>query len=264
MRPATFSFAVLLICSTAAAAQDVTIISKVTRSDGSSATTTSYMSGDHARWSGGEGEVIIDAKAGTMTTLDNKKKTYYVTTRQDMDAAAAKMQEQMNSPEVKKAQEAMKNLPPEQRKQMEAAMGSMFTFDVQKVGTSRKIAGYNCDDWTVKMGQMSTTEECITNEVKFPLMAWDMYKSYMNVMQTMMSAMGPMGKNMAAMQEQFKKMKGFPLATKTTVSIMGRKSVHSSEVTEIKSGPIPASAWEVPAGYTKVDNPMTKALARSR
>ena len=265
MRLMTISFAVLFACcSLTAAAQGIIITSRVTRDDGASTTTTSYISEDHARWSSGEGEVIVDARAGQMTTLDNKKKTYYVTTRQDMDAAAAKMQEQMNSPEMKKAQESMKNLPPEQRKQMEAAMGSMFSFDVQKVGTSRKIAGYNCDDWTVTMGKMSRTEECITNEVKFPVQAWDMYRSFSDSIKTLMTSMGPMGANMEKMQEQFKKMKGFPLASKTTVNIMGRKSVTSTEVTDIKNGPIPASAWDIPAGFTKVDNPMKKMLTRGR
>ena len=58
-----------------------------------------------------------------MTTIDNKKKEYYVITKQDMEAMKAKMQEQMNSPEMKKAQEQMKNLPPEMQKKMEAMMG---------------------------------------------------------------------------------------------------------------------------------------------
>ncbi|PYQ48590.1 MAG: hypothetical protein DMF59_15575, partial [Acidobacteria bacterium] len=247
-----------------AAAQSVTIVSKVTRDDGPPSTTTSYISEDHARWSGGEGEVIIDAKTGQMITLDNKKKTYYITTRKDVDDLAAKMKEHMNSPEMKRAQEAMKNLPPDQRKQMEAAMGSMFTFDVQKLGNSRKIAGYNCDEWSVTMGQMSKTVECVSTEVKFPPLAWNVYKSFTDSMKSLTTAMGPMAANMEKMQEQFKKMKGFPLASKTTVNVMGRKSVTSSEVTEIKHSPIPASAWDVPAGYTKIDNPMTKAFSRGR
>jgi len=264
MRTTCFSFIVLLVCASAAA-QSVTIVSRVTHDDGSpAATRTSYISEDHARWAAGDSDVIIDAKTGSMITLDNKKKTYYVTTRKDMDELAAKMKERMNSPEMKKAQEQMKNLPPEQRKQMEAAMGSMFAFDVQKTGTSRKIAGYNCDDWIVTMGRMTRTEECITNEVKFPVQAWDMYRNFADSMKTMMGAMGPMAASMDKMQEQFKKMKGFPLATKTTVDVMGRKSVTSSEVTEIKHGSIPASAWDVPAGYAKIDNPMTKAFERGR
>jgi hypothetical protein len=65
------------------------------------------------------------------------------------------------------------------------------------------------------------------------------------------------------MFEDLKKMKGFPLAKTTTVDVMGHKSVTTSEVTEIKRSAISASAWEIPAGYTKVDNPMLKSLDRS-
>jgi len=116
----------------------------------------------------------------------------------------------------------------------------------------------------MKMGQMSTTEECLTNDLQYPAQAWTMYKNFAETMQSAMSAMGPMAKNMGSMQEQFKKMKGFPLATTTTVDIMGRKMVSTSEVTEVRKGPVPSSAWEVPSGYTKVDNPMLTAMTRSR
>ena len=43
---------------------------------------------------------------------------------------------------------------------------------------------------------------------------------------------------------------------------MGRRSVVTTEVTTIKYGAIPASAFEIPAGYSKVDNPMMKSLDR--
>lgn len=265
MRATAISFAILLTASILAADQGLTIVSKVTRDDGTTSTSTSYIGEEHIRWSGGaEGEVIIDSKAGQMTTIDNKKKTYFITTRQDVDAMAAKIQEQMNSPEMKRAQEAMKNLPPEQRQRMEAAMGSMFTMDVHKLDTSRTIAGYKCDDWAVNMGQMSKTVECVTNDLKFPPQAWTMYRSMADSMKSLMGAMGPMRANMDSMTEQMKKIKGFPLATKTTTSILGRTSVTSSEITEIKNGSIPSSAWDIPAGYTKIDNPMTKAMARGR
>jgi hypothetical protein len=32
------------------------------------------------------------------------------------------------------------------------------------------------------------------------------------------------------------------------------------EVTEVRHQPIPASTWEAPAGFSKVDNPMLKGL----
>jgi len=255
--------AVLLFTTFPAMAADLTIVSNVTRDGGPAETRTSYISSDHVRMSQPEGnEAIVDLKTGQMTVLDGRKKTYYVVTRQDMDAMAAKMQEHMNSPEVKQAQEKMKNLPPDVQKKMDAAMGGMFAVDVQKSGTTRTIAGYKCEGWTVAIGQFSKSQECLTGELKFPAQTWEMYRSYADSMKNMMAAMGPMAKNMAAMQEQFKKMKGFPLANTTTTNIMGRRSVTTSEVTSIKEGAIPPSAWEIPAGYTKVDNPMLKALDR--
>jgi hypothetical protein len=242
-------------------ATDLTIVSKVSRNDGPPQTTTSYISDDHVRMSSSEGhEMIVDFKTGQMTTLDHKKKTYYVTTRQDMDTFAARMKEQMNSPEMKKAQEQMKNMPAEQQK----AMSGMFTVDVHDAGTSRKVAGYTCENWVMKMGQMSTTEECLTNDLQYPAQAWTMYKNFSDSMRSAMSAMGPMAQSASSMGEQLKKMKGFPLARNTTVDIMGRKMVSTNEVTEVRKGSVPASAWDVPSGYTKVDNPMLASMARSR
>ena len=257
----------ILLFSTAlsVSAQDLTIVSKVTHDGGPAKTAISYISSDHVRMSqGDDAETIVDMRSGQMTTLDDKKKTYYITTRQDMDAFAAKMRDQMNSPEMKNAQQAMKKISPEDQKKMDAAMSSMFAVDVRDTGTTRKVAGYTCENWKVTMGQFSTTEECLTNDLKFPAQAWTMYRGFADSMKSVMSSMGPMAKSAASMQEQFKKMKGFPLANKTTIDIMGHKSVSSSEVTEVRRGPIPASAWDIPSGYTKVDNPMLKAMARSR
>ncbi|MGZ7031714.1 MAG: DUF4412 domain-containing protein [Thermoanaerobaculia bacterium] len=246
-------------------ADDLTITQKVTKDGGAPTTTTSYISSDHVRMSAGDGnETIIDAKSGDMTIIQTAKKEYYVITRADMDAMAAKIKEQMNSPEMKKAQEQMDNLPPDQKAKMEAMMGGMFAVEVRKTGTTRKIAGYNCENWTVSIGQFSKSEECITNDLKFPVSAWEAYKSYADTMKTMMAAMGPMAKSAQKMADQFKQMKGFPIANTTTTDVMGHKSVNTSEVTAVKYGPIPASAWEIPAGYTKVDNPMTKAMERRR
>jgi hypothetical protein len=250
---------VILSTALPAIAEDLTIVSKVTHDGGPAETSTSYISSDHVRMSQPDGnEAIVDLKSGQMSMLDGKKKTYYVITRQDIDAMAVKIQEQMNSPEMKKAQEQMKNLPPE----IQQRMSGMFAVDVEKSGSTRTIAGYKCDNWTITIGQFSRTEECVTNELKFPLQAWDMYRGYADSMKNLMTAMGPMARSVATMQEQFKKMKGFSLASTTTMNVMGRKSASVSEVTAIKQGPIPASAWEIPAGYTKVDNPMMKAIAR--
>ena len=96
----------------------------------------------------------------------------------------------------------------------------------------------------------------MTTTLPLPMQVYDSYRDLAQSMQSMMASMGPLAKDAASIMEKFKEMKGFPLSSTTTVSVMGRTSSTSTEVTEVKKGAIPASAWEVPAGYKKIDNPM--------
>jgi uncharacterized protein DUF4412 len=256
-----FLAAALLTAALPASAEDLTIVSRMTRDGGAPTTATSYLSSDHARIVQPDGqEAILDLKTGQITVIDGRKKEYFVVTRQDMEQMKTRMQQAMNSPEMQKAQEQMKNLPPEVQKRMQGMMGGLASsFDVKKTGTSRKVAGYSCDNWTITLGQFSKTEQCVTTELPVPVQTWDAYRDFAESMRSMMASMGPMAKGMADMAAKMKEMRGFPLAMSTTSSFMGRSMSTSSEVTEIRKGPIPASAWEVPAGYRKIDNPMLKA-----
>jgi hypothetical protein len=261
MRYPTHSLAVLtLALAVPAAADDLTIVSKVTRGEEPPTTATSYLTSDHVRVVQGDGrEMIADLKTGEMTMVDDRRKQYFVVTRQDMDQLKARMQQQANSPEMQRAQEQMKSLPPEIQKKMQAAMGGLVSsVIVQKTGASRKIAGYTCENWTVALGQISKTEQCLSTELPLPVQAWDAYRDFANSMISMMSAMGPLAKGFAEMREKMKDMKGYPLATTTTTTIMGSATITTTEAVEVKRGPVPASAWQVPAGYKKMDNPMAK------
>jgi hypothetical protein len=254
-----------LVClaAVAASAEDLTIVSKVTRDGGAPEMSTSYISSDRLRISQPDGnQAILDLKSGDMTILDGKKKTYYVITQKDLDDMSAMMREQMNSPEMKAAQEKMKNLPPDVQKRMEGMMGGMMAVSVEKTGTSRTVAGMHCDNWTVSIGTMSKSEQCLTNELKFPPQSYDRFKNYMDSLRSMMSSMGPMSKNFDSMREQMQKLKGFPIATTTSTNVMGQRSATTSEVTEVNHGAIPASAWAIPAGYTKTDSPMKQAMSK--
>jgi hypothetical protein len=75
----------------------------------------------------------------------------------------------------------------------------------------------------------------------------------------MYAAMGPMGPRFQKMVEEMRKVKGFPLATRVSAKMMMVKMDTLTEATEVKKGPIPASAFEVPAGYAKKDPPFKKA-----
>ena len=237
----------------ALASDDLTVVSKLTKNGKPAGTETNYMSSDHVRMAREEGtSTIVDLKSGTMTTLDDKKKTYYTVTKQDLEQMQAKMQERMNDPQTKKAMEAMQNM-----------TGSMsFTPQVAKTGVTRKIAGFSCEEWSIAMTAMMTTKECVTSELKYPVRAFDGYKEFAKGMQSMMSGFGPIAKSGAELAEKLKSMKGFPVATSSAIDVMGMKQTTESEVIEVRHSEIPASVWQVPAGYTKIENPMMKAFQR--
>jgi len=243
-------------------ADDLTIVSKSTQDQNPPQITTSYMSSDKIRMANADGsELLAEPGSGKFTMIDNKKKEYFVVTKQDLEAFSAAMAARMKEmePQMKRAQEQMKNLPPEMQQKMAGMFGGLAAaINVQKLPGSRTIAGYKCDNWTITVGEMSRTEECLSTDVPFPPQLWESYREFANSMKNAMTAMGPMGQGLSEIQEKTKDMKGLPLATSTTTKVLGKASTSSQEVTEIKKGPIPATAWQIPAGYKQVESPMAR------
>ena len=253
-----------ILSAGSAFAQDLTVTSRVTHSGGETRTAVSYISRDRVRMAqAGARDSIIDLPNGRVTTIDAKNRTYSVMTRRDMDELAARVKARMDSPEMKKAREKLNNLPPEQRRKIDETLGG-GELDVRKTGGGRTIAGHRCENWTIAIGSLSRTDECLAEDIPIPPQIWEMYRGFAESLRAMMASFGPSMRDISKIQEKFREMKGFPLATTTTMTIMGKTTRTTSEVTDIRSGPIPASAWEVPAGYREVENPVLKALNRKR
>lgn len=233
------------------AADDLTVVSIVTTNGQPSGTETRYISSDHIRTSSAQGtDVIIDLKSGVMTNINGKNKTYYTVTKQDMDSMSAKMTERMNDPKMKQAMAMMQG--------MSSSMSS--TAEVKKTGVTRKVAGYACEEWMITMGSMMTIKECVTSDLKYPVQSWEALAEFSESMRKSMSGFGPSAKAGADFAEKMKSIKGFPVATSTIVDAGIAKTASTSEVTDVRRTPIVAATWDVPAGFTKVDNPMMKSL----
>src|SRR5262245_1862090 len=201
--------------SAAASAEDLTIVSKVKSGDKPAETRTSWISSDHMRVQNPDGgEFMADYASGNITIIDGRKKEYFVMTRQDMEAASAQMQAQMKEMEAK-----MQSLPPEIREKMAGAMGGFAqAVDVKKGTGGRTVAGYACENWIVSVGTVVKNEQCITTQIQFPMPAYDAMKSF----SAGFGASNPMAKSMGPMVEKFKDMKGFPVYTSSTTSILGK------------------------------------------
>jgi Domain of unknown function (DUF4412) len=231
-------------------ADDMTVISKVSTNGQPGGTQTSYISSDHIRHSESKGnDVIIDLKNGTMTNIDTMKKTYFIMTKQDMEAMQAAMAARMNDPKMKQAMAMMQG--------MSSSMAA--DTEVKKTGVTRKVAGYACEEWLISMGGMVNMTECVTNDLKYPVQSWAALADFQESMRKSMS-FGPSAKAGADYAEKMKSIKGFPVASTSTVDAGITKITTATEVTDVSRTPIPASTWDVPAGFTKVENPMLRSL----
>jgi hypothetical protein len=243
----------------AAAAEDLTITYKVT-SDGPAVTATQYYSASKIRTSDGKMDSIMDMAGGRILAIDHKKKEYSEITLAEIEAAMKDASAKMNEAQ-QKMDEAMKNVPPAMREKMGkmmggAAAGIASSMTVTKGGT-RTVAGYPCQEWTTSMGETMKSDTCNTTALQIPFDPAQFRKFQAMVNPAMMSMM----KDMAKATEHLQQIQGIPLAETTSVKVFGRGTTTTKEATEVKKGPIPASAFEVPAGYKKVESPMKKAAA---
>lgn len=223
---------------TLASAQDITIVSKVALKAGATPTTsTQYLASDRIRTSDGENDTIFEMGTGKMTVISHKDKSYFEFTRDDVAAAMAQFEQQMAGPAGAMFEKMMG--------------GKVGEVTVTRAGASRKVAGYDCDPWNVSMGENFKYEVCAAPALVAPVHYYDALKGPT-------SMMGPMSRRFEKIFEEMKKIKGFPVAMNTTLSMMGKSVTTTTEATEIRKGPIAASAFAVPAGYKKKDSPFKR------
>ncbi len=242
-------FAVLVLVLVAgvrlAGAEDLTIVTMVTRDNKPPETRTAYVSSERMRSASGTGEFMVDYATGTLTFIDPAKKQYSIVTPEELEAIAAKVQAQQS-----KMQEQMKSLPPALRERMGRMTGAMGgSVSVTKGTGGRTVAGYRCENWVVSFGEMVHVDECVTTQLPFPTPAFNAMERYAKAM----SAIAPGAKGMVEVQAKFKEMKGVPVYHHSTSKVMGKTITETSEVVEVKKGPIPAAAWEIPKGFKKVE-----------
>ena len=236
-----------------ASTEDLTLVFKTTGTQGAS-TATSYYSTEKMRTGDGQNDTIIEYGSGKIVSIDHKKKEYTEITLAEMEAmakqASAKMEEMSKQ---------LANMPPEMKKKMEQMMGGGASSVTVTKGASRQVAGYTCQDYTLAMGETMTQHLCATTALSFPAPNVD-YKRFSGLASSA-GAMGNMFPGFSKLAEELKKIEGISIAESMSMKMMGRNIDTSKEATEIKKGPIPASAFDLAAiapGYKKVAHPATK------
>jgi hypothetical protein len=223
----------MLTLRVAAAPEDLVITSKIT-SQNRVSTSSLYMSASQLKRSDDQREVIIDFPSGRIRRIDRTKREYSENSREEMNAINQRMFDQLKrSPQV-------------------AAMieGMVGPVTVSKGAGSKKIAGYDCQEYVVTMGQAMKMDIWTTTALTTPMAATQMYEALATL-----GGSSPMSKSLGAVYAEMGKLKGVALAETSTVSMMGNTIATSSEATDVKRGPIDPAMFAVPGGFTKVDPP---------
>ncbi|MCU7837728.1 MAG: hypothetical protein KZQ83_21120 [gamma proteobacterium symbiont of Taylorina sp.] len=161
---------------------------------------------------------LYDSKTGTITHVDITKKHYLSMTEEDMMKQADQAKKQMEQMR-QRMMEKMKDMPPEQKKQVEAMMNNHLSrvgeetiaekIEQKKTSRTENITGIQCTVYESYIKGLKVSEVCMSVPHKLGLSTQDTdalmsMQEYMKRMQKMMS-----GKDIPVSE-----LKGIPLHTR--------------------------------------------------
>lgn len=197
---------------------------------------------------------IYRADKDVFWMVDTKAKTYTEMTRQDIESMANTMDAAM-----KKMQEQMAKMPPEQREMMEKMMkqgmpgaGTKSKTTYKKTG-SGKVGSWACDKYESYQDGVKKSEMCVVDPLLLGFTVGDF-----QAMKDMAKPFEKLAKDMQSMMPQDGvdgAPKGAPV--KTTTFDNG-KAKSETLIKSVKKGALPASLFELPAGLTKKSMAMPK------
>ncbi len=199
---------------------------------------------------------IMDLNAETLTHVNYREQTYLSATVQEYV--------QMSQDAMKKAssamEEAMKKMPPEQRKKMEEMMGSRMSqgsqacpepkkYEFRKTGQDATIAGYQAVGYEMVVDGKPKSELWVAKDIT----AWKeldpkKLERFMTDLTKTIPRCGPGQKGQAGLgRDQAWKLAsaGYPVRT------VDREGQTKMEVVKAESRSIPASEFQPPANFAK-------------
>ena len=246
------------LASPAGAAQGVLVV-QTTTTNGTSKTAQVQIEPQRMRTEmaagGGAGQVVIfDGPKQLMYMINLEKKTYSEMTKADIDRAGAQMSEA-----TAKMQEAMKNIPPAQRAQMEAMMrgrglpGAAATPakpEYRKAGT-QKVGKWTCDLYERYQNNQKSGEVCTVNPQALGFTAADFEVS--RELATFLRGLIPQGADAVFQAGKVEEQGYSGVPVRNVMNVAGREIV--TELTEVTRQTFPDSLFQVPAGLQKQASP---------
>lgn len=204
--------------------------------------------------SGKQNSMII--KANLITIVDDGKKTYMQMTKEEMKKMASQA-----SAAINQMQEKMKNMTPEQRAMMEKMMGGSLpgglpsdkpdVWDAKNTGKSDTVEGHKCAVWNLSRNGKLFEEMCVVPFKSLPGKE-DVEKSFKELAEAFSEF--TKGIDMGNSVQVRTQIDGYPVRTRS-YDANGKLRGNETVLTKWVEESVPASAFEVPKGYTKKEMP---------
>jgi hypothetical protein len=249
----TLAGALSVLTATAAAADGILLVTKTTAGGGAPATSQVQIDGRRMRAEaiGERGEkqiVVFDGTKKVMMLIDDSKKSYTEMSEADIEALGSQMSGMMAQIE-----QQMKNMPPEQRAQVEAMMrgrgGAMPgatgpKIAYTKVGTDT-VGKWTCDKYEGSSGGQKVSEVCTVDPKVLGFTAADFAVS--RELAAFFRKIMPSAQMFSIGTPEDQGFAGVPVRT---ISFGGGRQI-TSEITEVTRQTFPDSVFQAPAGYQK-------------
>lgn len=259
-RTTALAVAACFAAAQAWAADGVVIVQKVTGS-GAAMTHQIDIDAHRMRMESGGGPAgtqvfVFDGTRQVMLMINDTNKTYSEITKADIDAVSGQV-----SAAMAQMQEAMKNMPPERRAQMEAMMkGRMGGAaaaalpskpQYKKTGTGT-VGKWTCDKYEGYTDGQKTSELCTVDPKVLGLDLADtsVTKDFAEFFSKL-----PIGNAMQAFHIGSAEEHGFSGVPVRSVVTTSNGQTITSEITDVHRQAFPDSTFQAPAGYQKQDSP---------
>lgn len=207
-----------------------TVSSGMMGQGGGTIQSTVYLSSRVMKQTASDGnDFIVRFDEGKFITVDHNKRTYTELTLEQLQKAIDEIPQEMG--ENQEEMEAMRRM-----------MGSVAAdFSVTNQGAGETIAGYSTQKYLIA-GPMQI-EVLAAPELKVPAIYYDALKIH--------APQNPFF-DLSKLYDELKKIEGIALKEVMTLNIMGMSVTTTSVVKSVEKGPIPASTFDIPAGYKAV------------
>jgi hypothetical protein len=198
--------------------------------------------------------IIFRQDKNLFWVVDNDESEYREMTKEDLQKMKMQLDEGM-----KKMQEQLKNLPPEQRKMMESMMPATMNVKkleqsvYSKVESGVKINSWTCDHYVGKVDDQKKQDVWATDWSQTGISADDL-QAFRGMGEFFKSLAPDMTDVFKLGDEEFEKQGGYAGIPIKTIDYQNGKVFSEFVVNQIVKKDLDQNLFEIPQGYEKVDN----------